>query len=82
VRKRELVQFLSTEMARHVDDERNWYADQYAKAAVSRRQKNLPERAVGHNYAVEHAAGTAGQNHYDQSVIIALFCAQATQFAT
>jgi len=69
-------------MPRHIDDERNWYADQYAKAAVSRCQKNLPERAGGHDNAIEHAADPAGQNHYHQGVIVVLFCAQVTQFAT
>jgi len=69
-------------MPRHIDDERNWYADQYAKAAISRRQKNLPEWASGHDDAVEHAADAACQNHYHQGVIVALFCAQATQFET
>ena len=69
-------------MPRHIDDERNWCADQYAKAAISRCQKNLPERARGHDDAIERAADAAGQNHCHQGVIVALFCAEAAQFAT
>lgn len=80
--KRELVLPSSAEMPRHIDDESNWYADQYAKAAISGCQKNLPERARGHDDAIEHAADAAGRNHHHQGVIVALFCAQAMQFAT
>jgi hypothetical protein len=72
----------SVEMPRHIDDERNWCADQYAKAAISRGEKNLPERARGHQDTVEHAADAAGQNHHDQGVIVTIFRAEAAQLAT